>query len=179
VINFKSLYTKPTHVSAHTHTHTHTHTYISAHIPLPHVNRILESMLCIFPIIYWKSFASLENKTGLITSFWMWHEMTGHLVPNNLQSSGPSYKGHKDLKTLGTKCSMVRYQYPEELTAQPHYCKNVKICKIGIYSSKPNVKSNKLVLKLPSLCFLQILDTGIQNSAIGTTQRFQCCYQDF
>jgi len=30
-----------------------------------------------------------------------------------------------------------------------------------------------------SLCFLQTLDTGIPNSTIGTTQRFQCCHHDF
>jgi hypothetical protein len=84
--------------------------------------------------MYWKSFASLENKTGFIISFGMWHGITGHLVPNNLQSSDPSYKGHKDLKTLGTKYSMVRHQNPEELAAQPHYRENIEICKI--YSLK-------------------------------------------
>jgi hypothetical protein len=69
--------------------------------------------------MYWKSFASLENKTGLgITSFGMWHGMTGHLVPNILQSSGPNFKDHKDLKTLGTKYSVMRHQNPEELAGK-------------------------------------------------------------
>jgi len=45
----------------------------------------------------------------------MWHRMTGYLVPNILQSSGPTFKSHKDLKTLGTKHSVMRHQNPEEL----------------------------------------------------------------
>jgi len=66
-----------------------------------------------------KSFSSLENKTGLgITSSGMWHGMTGHLVPNILQSSGPTFKGHKDFKTLGTKYSAMWHQNPEELAGK-------------------------------------------------------------
>jgi hypothetical protein len=69
--------------------------------------------------MYWKSFTSLENKTGLgITSPAMWHGMTGHLVTNILHSSGPTFKGHKYLKTLGTKYSVMHHQNPEELTGK-------------------------------------------------------------
>lgn len=103
------------------------------------MNRVLASILCIcaVPIMYWKSFAQLENKTGLgITSSGMWHRMTGHLVPNILQSSGPSFKGHKDLKTLGTKYSVMWHQNLEDLAAHPYYCENLKICKIGLLQFK-------------------------------------------
>jgi len=69
--------------------------------------------------MYWESSASLENKTGLsITSSGMLQGMTGHLVPNILQSSGPTFKGRKDLKTLGTKYSVMQHQNPEELAGK-------------------------------------------------------------
>jgi hypothetical protein len=69
--------------------------------------------------MYLKTFASLENKTGLgITSSGMWHGMTGYLVPNILHSSGPTFKGNKDLKTWGTKYSVMGHQNPEELAGK-------------------------------------------------------------
>jgi hypothetical protein len=75
--------------------------------------------ICAVSIIYWKRSASLENKTGLgITSSGMWYGMTGHLAPSILQSSGPTFKGHKDLKTLGTKYSVMWHQNPKELAGK-------------------------------------------------------------
>jgi len=69
--------------------------------------------------MYWKSFSSLENKTGLgITSSEMWHRVTGHLVSNILQSSGPTFKGHKGFKTLVTKYSVLWHQNPEEMAGK-------------------------------------------------------------
>ena len=62
--------------------------------------------------------------------------MTGHLVPNILQSSGPSFKGHKDIKTLGTKYSVMQHQNLEDLAAHPHYRENFKIYKIRVLQFK-------------------------------------------
>jgi len=102
VNNFNSHFTQKLSMFLHTQTYMLISNY--------HTNRLLVSMLCIcaVPIMYWKSFVSLENETGLgITSSGMWHGVTGHLVPNILQSSGPTFKGHKDFKTLVTKYSVM------------------------------------------------------------------------
>lgn len=69
-----------------------------------------------------------------------------------------------------------------------HWEPNIQWC--GIKTQKNwQAKSDFYILKSTcqkwkggapgSLCFLQILDTGTQNSAIETTQRFQCCHQHF